>query len=230
MTGHVLIEGRGSLDLFHRVAEFNLYLVRYIHSSWLANMAFAPLLSQLHERGEADYHLSRFLLQEFRLADSFDYDFQPLIKRIALADEKALSRLALYLGIIVHEESIRNVIMRKERRALEECLGEEAYRFAVKKAQFIGRVTDRQGPSLLIDWGHLDRFKAFLEISGQQIIQTAYADMPEAFRKRMELKLPSQWQESRDQQEPLSLSSEQCAALVMKAHKEVNREWRHLLS
>ncbi|MGI9275653.1 MAG: SctK family type III secretion system sorting platform protein [Endozoicomonas sp.] len=230
MTGHALIEGRNNLDLFRRVAEFNLYLVRYIHSSWLVSNTFAPLFNKLHEGGDADYHLSRYLLQEFRLEDCYDYDFQPLVKRIVLADEKALTRLSLYLGIIVHEESIRNVIMRKERRALEECLGEEAYRFAVKKAQFIGRVADRQGPSLLIDWGHLDRFKAFLEMSGQQIIQMAFAEMSEAFRKRMELKLPAEWQESRDQQEPLSLSSEQCAALVLKAHKEVNREWRHLLS
>lgn len=230
LLGEHLVEEQGNLDLFQRVAEFNLYLARYIHSSWLTNIEFSPLIIQLGNSGNADFHLSQYLLEQFDLAHSFDYDFQPPVKRIALVDENALCRLALYLGIILHEESIRNVVRRQERLALEECLGKEAYRFAVKKAQFVGRASDRLGPSLLIDWEHLDRFKAFLETSGHQVMDIAFSNLSEAFRQRLVLKLPSHWQESLEQQENLSLSVAQCMTLVLKTHKEANREWRHLLS
>lgn len=225
-----LIDGRPSLDLFQMVAEYNLYLVRYIHHSWLTTIKLSPLVKQLRQGGNADYHLSHYLLGQFKLSNEFDYEFDLPVKKVALADEEAITRLAFYLGIILNEDVIRGVVRKQERQALEALLGSDGYRFAVKKAQFISRAASQTGPSILIDWDHLDRFKNYLLSTGFQVLGKAYSTMPDSFKKRLELKLPAEYSETLSNYETMPLSDEQCAALVVKTHKEVNREWRHLLS
>ena len=157
-ASHPLVDGRQSLDLFQKVAEFNLYLVRYIDTSWLKTVKLSPLVSQLRQSGNADFHLSHYLLAQFSLHDDFDYEFDEPVKRIALVSNEVLLSTATYIGIILNEDVIRNAVRRDERVALENCLGADAYRFAVKKAQFVSRVASQQGPSLLIDWNHLAAF------------------------------------------------------------------------
>ncbi|MGI9283346.1 MAG: SctK family type III secretion system sorting platform protein [Endozoicomonas sp.] len=222
------LQGDPQLELFQSVAEFNLYLVRFIHHSWLKTIKLSPLVKQLRKAGNADYHLSHFLLEEFGLANDYDYEFDERHKRVALADEYAIQKLALYLGIILNENIIRNTIRKQERLLLEQALGEEAFRFAVKKAQFFSRVGSDLGPSFLIDWDHLDSFKNYLLQSGFQVIGRAFSDSSPAFLKRLELKLPVSFRDHIQSTEKSDLEIDQCRTLVVKTHKEVNREWRHL--
>ncbi|WP_062267270.1 SctK family type III secretion system sorting platform protein [Endozoicomonas arenosclerae] len=217
------------LELFQSVAEFNLYLVRFIHHSWLKTIKLSPLVKQLRQAGNADYHLSHFLLKEFDLANDYDYDFDEKHKRIALADEEAILRLCLYLGIILNESVIRNTIKKQERLLLEQLLGEEAFRFAVKKAQFFSRIGSDLGPSFLIDWDHLDSFKNYLMQSGLQVLGRAFSESSPAFIKRLELKLPASCSNHIQKADKSALEIDQCKTLVVKTHKEVNRKWRHLL-
>ena len=52
MNAHkALIEEQEDLELFQSVAEFNLYLVRYIHHSWLKTIKLSPLVKQLRKGG-----------------------------------------------------------------------------------------------------------------------------------------------------------------------------------
>ena len=229
-ASHPLVDGRQNLDLFQRVAEFNLYLVRYIDSSWLKTVKMSPLVTQLRQTGNADFHLSHYLLTQFSLHDDFDYNFEEPAKRIVLASSEVLINTATYIGIILNEDVIRNTVRRDERVALEQCLGIEAYRFAVKKAQFVSRAASRQGPSLLIDWNHLQRFKQYLQTSGLQVMGKAFSQAPESFRKRLELKLPQQCKDALNDHQAITLSETECDHLLVKAYREVDKQWRLLLS
>ena len=227
---HPLIDNQPSLELFQKIAEFNLYLVRYIDSSWLTTVKLSPLVNQIRQGGNADFHLSHYLLRQFSLHEEFDYEFDQPVKRIALIETEILLDVALYIGIILNEGVIRNAVLKKDRQALERCLGTDAYRFAVKKAQFVSRTASQQEPSLLIDWNHLERFHDYLQKSGMQVLGTAFSLLSPAFRKRVELKFSSDQKDVLNETGDHKLSVEECENLVLKAHREVNKEWRHLLS
>ena len=229
-ASHPLIDGRQSLDLFQRVAEFNLYLVRYIDYTWLKTVKLSPLVSQLRKAGNADFHLSHYLLTQFSLHEDYDYDFEEPAKRIVLAKTEVLLETAVYIGIILNEDVIRNAVRRDERAALEQCLGTDAYRFAVKKAQFVSRSASKQGPSLLIDWNHLHRFKQYLQTSGVQVIGKAFSPAPLSFKKRLELKLPQSYKDALTNTRAVNLSETDCVNLLVKTYREVDKEWRLLLS
>ena len=217
-------------SLFSLAVEFNLYPVRYLHLSWLKKDEHYQIVQQLKSSEATHFNLSNYLLQRFNLRDTFDFNFDSKEKRIAFASSEELSRLAFYLGIILNEGVIRSAVRRKERVALEHCLGVDAYQFAVKKAQFISRMSEQAGPSLLVDWNHLDRFKQYLTTSGLQVIARAYADAPAAFRKRLILKMPKDCYKTLNNPKAVKLNKEQCVRLMLKTHREVNRQWRHLLS
>ena len=217
-------------SIFSLAVEFNLYPVKYLHMSWLKRDEHFKLVNQLKTDDATHNRLSGYLLKRFKLKDQFDFDFDDKEKRVAFASSEELLKLALYLGIILNEDVIRGAVKRKDRIALEQCLGTEAYRFAVKKAQFISHSAATAGPSLLIDWNHLDRFKQFLITAGLQVIAGAYAGTSPAFRKRLTLKMPSEYQKTLIDTQGVRLSKTDCTRLLVKTHKEVNRQWRHLLS
>ena len=217
-------------SIFSLAVEFNLFPVRYMHLSWLQKDEHYKLIAQLKVNDATHFNLSDHLLKRFKLRDEFDFDFSAKEKRIVFATSEELERLAFYLGIILNESVIRSAVRRKDRIALEHCLGEDAYQFAVKKAQFISRVSQHAGPSLLIDYNHLDRFKQYLVTSGFQVIAGALSGTSVAIRKRLALKLPKEWQKTLSNPKGLSLNKAQCVQLMIKTHREVNRQWRHLLS
>ena len=217
-------------SMFSLIVEFNLYPVKFVHPSWLKRDEHFKLVDQLKADNKTHRHLSEYLLKRFRLKDQYDFDFDAREKRVAFASSEELLKLTLYLGIILNEGVIRGAVKRKERLALEQCLGAEAYRFAVKKAQFISHSAGASGPSLLIDWDHLDRFRQFLMTTGLQVMAAAYAGTSPAFRKRLTLKMPREYQKALINTQGGALSKAECTRLLVKTHKEVNRQWRHLLS
>ena len=224
------INGQNNFSLQALAIEFNLFPVRYMHSSWLKKDKHYKLIMSLKDNPETHLPLSEHLLKQFKLSNDLDFDFEAKEKRVVLANMEELSRLAFYLGIILHEETIRSVVLRKERVALEHVLGKEAYQFAVRKAQFISRASRHAVPSLLIDWEHLDRFKHYLMTSGIQVIGCAFSRTPAAFQKRLAIKVPADWRQALSSKGEIQLEPSQCAQLMVKTHKEVNRQWRNLLS
>lgn len=225
----IFIENSG-VSLFSLMLEFNLYPVKYVHLSWLKQDEHFKLLNKLKVDEASHEDISEYLLKRFKLNKQFDFDFDAPEKRVVLASSEEITRLAFYLGIILNESVIRSAVKRKERLALESCLGEEAYRFAVKKAQFLSRGGNHSAPSLLIDWNQLDRFKEFLLRTGFQVMAGAFSGTPAAFRKRLSLKMPRQWQKTLIKPDDAPLKKQACVRLLVKTHREVNREWRHLLS
>ncbi|MDP0560997.1 MAG: SctK family type III secretion system sorting platform protein [Candidatus Endonucleobacter sp. (ex Gigantidas childressi)] len=219
-----------SNNLLELIIEFNLCPIRYIHGSWLKKLQYAELVKVLREQDQSYNYLSQYLLEHFGLNEDFDYEFGIVEKRVALASSKELMQLVLYIGIILNESVIRSVVRRDDRVKLEQCLGEDAYYFAVKKAQFLIRPSQVNAPSILIDWKNTDKFKSFLMINGLQVLAIVYADMTQAFRKRLLLKLPRSWRNHLKSSQSDIVSKEQGLSLLIKSYKEVNSQWRHLFS
>ena len=228
---NVTAEGKAPLDLglIEQIALFNLSPIHYIHASWLKEVEHAQLVALLREQEQSHVWLSKYLLSCFELSSHFDYEFNSPEKRIALASTDELLKLILYIGIVLNERVIRSVIMRSQRTRLEQCLGEEAYYFAVKKAQFLSGHNHPETSSVAIDWANTDRFKSALMASGLKVLSTVYDDMPGAFKKRLSLKLPKSWCQYLEQPASGSAGKEQGRNLLIKSYKEVNRAWRHLL-
>lgn len=229
MNKSELFDDRQGDSIFSLAVEFNLYPVKYVHSSWLKRDGHYKLVNQLRTNDATHSRLSEYLLKRFKLGDQFDFDFDAKEKRVAFASAKELLKLAFYLGIILNEDVIRGRVKRRERIALEQCLGTEAYHFAVKKAQFISHSAATNSPGLLIDWNHLDRFRRFLMTTGLRVIAVAYTGTSAAFRKRLTLKMPREYQKTLIDTQGIELNKTDCARLLIKTHKEVNRQWRHLL-
>lgn len=215
--------------LLMKVIEFNHYPVSYIHSTWLNELEHGSLMKSVSGMAKSKGLISDFLLKKLELSDSWDYEFNSQKKRVMLDNSEVLSRLPLYIGIVLHESSIRSIVKRSERVALEKKIGGEAYQFAVKKARFLSK-HGQDIPHVLIDWDRLDRFKNFLILSGLQVMSSVYDDMPKAFLNRLYLKLPLIWKKHLSSRSNLSLSKESCSILLLKIHKELNRQWQHLLS
>lgn len=225
-----MFQKSNGVSLFDLITEFNFYPVRYIHLSWLKRDEHFRLIGRLKSSATTQFNLSSYLLGRYKVDGVFDFDFRRLEKRVVFASAEEIEKLAFYLGLVLNENVIRSVVRKDERIALKKCLGESAFQFAVKKAQFISRASVSTGPSLLIDWNHLDRFRMFLKTSGFQVIATAFRDAPVGFRKRLALKMPQGLQKILNDTGSITMDGSQCARLVIKTHREVNRQWRHLLS
>lgn len=216
--------------LLNHIIAFNLLPMSYVHRSWLSQDPYKELFVQLGGAPTAVGYLSDYLLEKFELNDDFDYQFDALEKRIAFASCEEITKLAFYLGVLLHEKTIRTVILSDQQKALQACLGQSTYDFAVKKAQFISRIGDQYAPMLLIDWNHIDKLKQFLLLSGQAVIAQAFRDQSNAFKTRLMLKMPTSWREPLNGHNKTDIPQAQCIHLVIKIHKEVNRQWQYLLT
>lgn len=217
------------LSLTKRIIHFNLSPINYIHASWIKDVDHAQLVAFLRKKEDSHVWLSKYLLNFFELSSHFDYEFISPEKRIALASTDELLKLILYIGIVINEQVIRSVIVRSQRAKLEQCLGTEAYYFAVKKAQFLSSNNYQQIPLVAINWDDINRFKSLLMANGLKILSIVYSDMPSAFKKRLSLKLPKSWCTHLEQPADNLSNKSSVRNLLIKSYKEVNREWQHLL-
>jgi YOP proteins translocation protein K (YscK) len=114
------------------VREFNLYPGRYLDRSWLPDDWREHLPAELSER--ASDILSRWLLDQYRLTDQFDFDFDAPEKRLALLDHESFQMLARYLGLVSAGDALRTVVDREGVEALRARLGSEDYEFLLHAA------------------------------------------------------------------------------------------------
>ena len=128
-----IFDTRTGPSVFSLAVEFNLFPVRYMHLSWLQKDEHYKLIAQLNVNDATHVSLSDHLLKRFKLSDDFDFDFSAKEKRIVFASSEELERLAFYLGIILNEGVIRSAVRRKERLALEHCLGKTPISLPLKR-------------------------------------------------------------------------------------------------
>jgi hypothetical protein len=176
-----------SLDppLRARVVAFNLLALHDVHPERLAGVA--PDLPAAHwERLRASRRvagrLSRWLLARHGLADSFCWEFETPLRRLALLDLDGLRRVAQICGLLIYAEAIRRLIARGPLAALKAEIGVDGHAFAVKRAAFLRLPVRRSaasadlGPAVLAD--------------GLSCLAAWLAEEPRAVSLRVALKFP----------------------------------------
>ena len=205
------------------IIEFNWYLIRFIHNSWLINDPYLDIIQKTKEDNLVDYQLSQYLLKKFNLLNKFYYDFNEDYKKIVFAHHSILEKIALYIGIVFNEKAIRTHVLKSEHNKLVACLGEEEYLFATRKARFMLPEDNITIDKHLIPWNNLDSFKLFLYTTGFKLLSYVFKDTPVAFKNRLLIKIDKKWYNSFNlPHDYYELPKAKCSSLVIKTFKEVN--------
>lgn len=119
------------------IGEFNFFPLRYLHPSRMEALPHRTLIERLRAAPGTEAPLNRHLLRHFRLEGRYHFDFSTPALRLALLDQVALERLLLFIGITFEAENLRKKIRRSEITQLQDTIGEDGYRFALKRAPFL---------------------------------------------------------------------------------------------
>jgi len=126
-----------SHSIKHRL-RFNWTPLAYINSSWLAEWITDSALSQVKLVPTACAQINQFLLEEYQLlspieAEEFD---DPVLGALIRAPVD-IDIILLYLGLVLHHSSIRNIICGQKQRELKQEIGDVAYFFTLTRAPFV---------------------------------------------------------------------------------------------
>jgi len=183
---------RGDRNVFRLVYEFNLLPARSIHVSWAETIFTEGLWKRLASTPRCEAPLSRMILDELGLSETFPFDFSGPAARLTLLDSPTLDRLALYAGLVAGGSAVRQVIERDGVNELRQSLGDAAYNFALVRAPLLegacpGTVSAEGGP----DAAHCRSADDFRAI-GRRLLAAVVAGLPGEIVKRFVLKLPFQ--------------------------------------
>lgn len=213
----------GNHGLFHLIHDFNHYPVNYVHPSHLINFVQEPLLSKIQKSQRASYMLSQRVLELIGVSRDFFYDFSDVRLRLALIDPATLNRLYLVAGAACCSDQITHVIDRDSLRYLKEHLGEDLYRFAIKRAPLL--VTEEQKPKMHHMYGSVEAIFQNVLSSGQACFELCLAGEPKALLNRFMLKFEDSFRWNFVQ----AVSPKQREAAWSLLHRlltrEVGKEW-----
>jgi len=172
--------------LFHLVDEFNRLPSRYLHPTWARGWLPEAVWESLQNHKAVEKRLSRLILRRFGLQDSFIFDFDDPLRRLALLAAPDLGRLLMYTGICLNAGFIARTVGRESVVRIKTAIGEQGYRFALRKAPFlIGRMRFSLAGDLPAEnFGHR------ISSCGIICLLTAFSEQPDALKKRLALKLP----------------------------------------
>ncbi|MBF0103122.1 MAG: SctK family type III secretion system sorting platform protein [Desulfobacterales bacterium] len=174
-------------ELWPLIIQFNLQPVTYIHKNKISIFLKEPLFQTIAQNQRGKKHLSNIILSALKLQNSFDFDFSAKEKRFALLDGETLFKLTFYTGAALSASLISKIIERKALLNLKKAIGEDMYRFALKKAPFLIKQSHHFG---LEQWETED-FKSQLFERGLKCFSAIFMNVPESTTKRIALKFPT---------------------------------------
>ena len=183
--------GVSPLGLFPEILRFNFLPAGYMHGSWWeTGWLPAELLAGLQTSERAQCHASQFVLQQFELSEDFIFDFSTEKKQVALLAPERLNRLVYLTGLCFQSHGIARVIRGQDRKAIKDAIGETDYFFAIKRGMMLLReagIDQSMLPDGMIDAGSVRQDCYRFGIGS---LATAMDDMPTAFIRRLQFKLP----------------------------------------
>ena len=168
--------------MFQRVLRFNYLPAAYIHPERRAGWMDEGLWSRLVACETGRRELSGMVFRRLDLDSPGFFDFAPLRRRFALLQRETLTVLARYSGAAFASQRITRVIDGNRVVKLKEELGEDIYRFAVKRAPFLVSESLCQGPDDDEDGG--------VEELGWRCLARCHAGDPPELIERLRLKFP----------------------------------------
>lgn len=198
--------------------EFNRLPVSQLHPSWLATLPHGELLARLREHPRTRRRLSRYLCATLQLDPDFWYEFPEPASRVVLLPMDVLEELTRYLGLCTLTPHIRAIVDRQRVQQIKQCLGEAAYRFALKRVPFLTR-NPPQGEPPPTDpsaWGD-HALQTGIGLWSALLVQE-----PVELRHRLALKFPVSAKQLLHQRSPLEAPG---MPLIRKLLNEVASPW-----
>lgn len=175
------------------IFAFNLAPASWIHESWIEGTPKASWFGRLKPSARARRRLSLLILREHGLEGTWCFDFREASRRVALLDGETLERLALFTGIALDASRISKIIDRDSVLRLKNGIGDDGYRFALKRAPFLLNAAAVPGPAgEPVD---PSRFREHALSRGMAGLEACLAGEPAALVRRFRLKLPRRWPE-----------------------------------
>lgn len=185
-------DGHASVALgapLEQIAAFNFSPLSYIHESWLATLPGHQLLGTLKDNQRVGRRLSAYVLERLNLDAQYLFDFSDPFSRLVLIETDQLARLVIHLGLCINSEFIRHIVLRNELAQVKADIGENAYRFALKRAPHLGPIPI----SLRRGTANRDDYRANCIASGMRCLGVAYSSAERALTGRLVVRLPLAW-------------------------------------
>jgi hypothetical protein len=175
------------------ILSFNLAPASWIHESWIEGALKSSWFGKLKSSARARRRLSLLILREHGLEGAWCFDFREASRRVALLDGETLERLALFTGIALDASRIAKTIDRDGVLRLKRGIGDDGYRFALKRAPFLlnpGIAPDPAGEP-----ADPSSFREHALSRGMAGLEACLSGEPAALVRRFRLKLPRRWSE-----------------------------------
>ncbi len=180
-----VLQSKENPDLFRVIFDFNKRPQHWIHPRSLEGLTHAPVIRFLVESAHGGRHLATWMCKELRLDQAGDcWDFKEPRRRLALLGAGTLEKLACFAGAALAWPRIAAVIAKAEIQQLKQALGEEAHRFALRRARLI----IPQAETLQLEDGK--RLDEQAIAAGWGMVLDALVDEDPAISQRIQLKLP----------------------------------------
>ncbi|QDO86331.1 hypothetical protein FM037_27540 [Shewanella psychropiezotolerans] len=132
------MQGEGSADLDYE-ACLHRYLFRplsYIDESWLEHIPHAGHISRLPD-WRNNPRLNEWILGAVGLDPLLVAEFSHPVRFIALLPTEELRLLLHYIGISLHRQSCKQVVLKLPRKQLLERMSVPGYQFCMNQTQFL---------------------------------------------------------------------------------------------
>ncbi len=182
-------------ELFSEILRFNFLPAGYMDVSWWQpEWPPAELRARLHGSRRAQYRLSQIILHQFELTNKLDFDFAIKKKQLGLLAPIRLLHLIKIAGLTLQIQRIARAILRQDREAITDAVGESDYHFSLKRAAQILREAGIE--PIAASAADMAKDTCFSTLGedcwrfGCAALAAAMQDMPTAFLRRLQLKLP----------------------------------------
>ena len=174
------------------VLDFNFSPAGYIDPSWLTSIQNAEVVAVLAGHDVSRPWASRYILHAFGLQADADFNFSDPLKAFALGDRRGMTQVVYHAGLALNAPLLRGIVKRQERTAVEACLGQPAFSYAIKKGPFIaGALPEHFTTGFAIDWNNPDELKKHIFRTGVRLLGTVFKNEPEAYKRRLLFKFPA---------------------------------------
>ncbi len=175
--------------LFLCVHAFNLLPTRYIHASWLRDLAGDgqwDVRQMWKQNPRAEKHCAAWIIKTF--CHGFIYDFSDSHRRLALLSGAGLVQLMVYTGLAMQARSIAQTISGRHINPLIRAFGPQAYEFVSTRATLLSGL--RRFDFLLPQGADRHPRPGDVLESGRRCLQICLEGSPAPLVQRFRLKFP----------------------------------------
>lgn len=109
---------------------FNKLPNRYLHQTWWETLEYGSELALLSSFERTELRVAKIIIKLFKLTECGEHKFNTQIEELLLLSEADISKLATYIGLCFTGKNITQSILKSEKMAYKQQLGDEAYLFA----------------------------------------------------------------------------------------------------